>query len=109
MRNLAIVTRAVRNAGLISALLIAVSPAHAASWVKLGIGQCGTPSGGQGNYSLHSEVTSEAGCLNLCALGKFPCTAIEYNPTKRECEVHQVYIDRLATEPASKATCYVVR
>ena len=102
-----------RKAGLIAVLLVAASPAHATdtivSWTKLGTGGCRTPSGSHGNFTLHQDVATERSCLSLCAVGRVPCKAVEYNRATRACEVHTAHIDRVSRTASGNATCFVAR
>ncbi len=73
-------------------------------------GGCRTSDDRHGTYKLYEGVSLDE-CKSKCGSsenGSAACTAIEYNPTKRGCEVHKEPIAK-ATGPSSYGTnCYIV-
>ena len=88
-----------------TAVLSAGKEDYIGGLVKLGIGGCRDSQGYPGKYKLHRDVSLPE-CKNLC-FGKAPCTAVEYNQKKNECEIHSTIITGLSKVKSGDTVCYV--
>ncbi len=102
----------VQLTSLVIVALICASPVVATDYVGSFVwaemeGGCRTADGGHGAYNVYKNISLDR-CKSKCDDQKgFPsCTAVEYNPTKRSCEVHKKPISKSTGRSSAGTICY---